>query len=65
MLLRSGHGEHNYPEEFTFSAALQQAVERDQVLPTQGHCSLQGTGMGREKKVQEGFVQGEIPHFPF
>lgn len=48
--------ERNYPEEFAFSAAIQKVVERDQVLPTQGSSSVQGTGRSREKKVQEGFM---------
>lgn len=52
----SVHGEHNYPEEFPFSATIQEVVEWDQVVPTQESSSIQGTGRSGEKKVQEGFM---------
>lgn len=52
----SVHGEHNYPEEFAFSATIQEVVEWDQVLPTQESSSIQGTGRSEGKKVQEGFM---------
>lgn len=49
MLQHGDHSERNYPEEFTVLAALQQSVERDQVLPTQGCSSFQGTGTERRR----------------
>lgn len=52
----SVHSEYNYPEEFAFSATVQEVVEWDQVLPTQESSSIQGTGRSEGKKAQEGFM---------
>lgn len=48
------HSEHNYPEEFAFSAIIQKAVEWDQILPTQESSSIQGTAEVEERRYRKG-----------